>query len=172
MKITDIKTIPLYIPMRETPPFSANPKRRGYHLLIKVFTDEGTVGYGEATAFNVGAIRAVIEEGLKPHLVGENPLHIERLWDMMYRLRMGHDTKGIAMYAISAVEIALWDILGKYRNLPIYEMLGGLCKCKIKAYASLMEYKRPEDVADISLRWVDVHCHQSSPEGGYSNRIG
>lgn len=154
MKITDIKTIPLYIPLKETPPFCANPKRRGYHLLIKVFTDEGIVGYGEAYPFTTGAISAFIEEELKPHLVGENPLRIEKLWDMMYRLRFGHGTRGITIHAISAVEIALWDILGKYRNLPIYEMLGGLCKDKIKAYASLMEYKKPADVADISLRWV------------------
>jgi len=155
VKITDIKAIPLFIPLKESPPFCANPKRRSYHVLVKVFTDEGITGYGEAIPFTPGAISTFIEEGLKPRLLGENPMHIERLWDMMYRINFGHGIRGISLYAISAVEIALWDIIGKYRSLPVYEMLGGLCKDKIKAYASLMEYKKPEDVASIALRWAE-----------------
>ncbi len=157
MKITDIKAIPLFIPQKEISPLplSAKSKRRGYHLLVEVVTDEGITGYGEAYPFTIGAISKFIEEELKPRLLGENPMHIERLWDMMYHVRYGHGVKGITIYAISAVEIALWDIIGKWRNLPVYEMLGGLCRDKIKAYASLMEYKKPKDVAGIALRWAE-----------------
>ena len=171
MKITDIKAIPLFIPLKETSPYSANPKRRGYHVLVKVFTDEGITGYGEAVPFTHGAVSVFIEQQLKPMLVGQNPMHVEKLWDTIYRQRFGHGIKGIAIYALSAVEIALWDIIGKARNLPIYEMIGGLCRDKIKAYASLMEYREPEEVAEIALRWVGEGYTAVKIHQGASNAI-
>ena len=171
MKITDIKVTPLFIPLKEVSPFSANPKRRGYHVLVEVFTDEGITGYGEAIPFTHGAIGAYIEQQLKPMLIGQNPMQIEKLWDIMYRVRFGHGIKGISIYALSAVEVALWDIIGKARDLPVYEMIGGLCRDKIKAYASLMEYRRPEEVADISLRWVGEGYTAVKIHQGASNAI-
>lgn len=171
MKIVDIKSIPLFIPLKETHPFSANPKRRGYHVLVEVSTDEGITGYGEAVPFTHGTISAFIEQQLKPLLVGKNPMYVEGLWDVMYRQRFGHGIKGISIYALSAVEVALWDIIGKARNLPIYEMIGGLCRDKIKAYASLMTYRKPEDVAEISLRWVEEGYKAVKIHQGASNAI-
>lgn len=170
MKITDIKTIPMMIPLKETEPKSAYPKRRSIHILVEVSTDEGITGYGESIPFTYGAVDGYIEQQLKPILIGENPMQIERLWDKAYHLSFGHGIKGTTIHALSAVEIALWDIIGKTRKLPVYEMIGGLCKPKIKAYASLMEYKKPEEVAKISQRWVEegyqaVKIHQGKHDG-------
>ena len=158
MKITDIKAIPLLIPLKEIPPFSVSGKNPLFHtdVLVKVFTDEGITGYGEAFRYPPAAVSTCIEEGLKPHLLGENPMHVERLWNLMYNITSGEwGRKGTPLHAISGVEIALWDIIGKYRNLPVYEMLGGLCKDKIKAYATLPKYEKPEDVATIALRCME-----------------
>lgn len=155
MKITDIKVIPLFIPLKETPPFSISGKASNYHVLIKVFTDEGIVGYGEAYRMTPGAMCTFIEEALKPHLIGRNPTQIEMLWDLMYGITFLYGRKGFALNAISGIEIALWDIIGKYRNLPIYEMIGGLCRDKIKAYASLPRYNTPEEVAIAACRCVE-----------------
>lgn len=170
MKITDIKAIPLFIPLKETPPVSVNGKQSASHLLVKVFTDEGVTGYGEVfTRLNSRTIATFIEEGLKRHLLGENPMHVERLWDLMYGITFRWGRKGITLHAISGVEIALWDIIGKWRNLPVYEMIGGLCRDKIKAYASLQRYQKPEDVATIALRCAEqgytaIKLHQRDME--------
>lgn len=169
MKITDVKAIPLFIPVKEFPPLSMNGRSHAYHVLVKVFTDEGIVGYGEAFRFPTSAVCTVIEEALKPHLVGEDPTHIERLWELMYNRTFPYGRRGIAIHAISGVEIALWDILGKWRNLPVYEMLGGLCKDKIKGYASLPHYQQPDDLAAIALRYAGegytaIKVHERSVE--------
>ena len=157
MKITDIRTIPIRIPLKdqEPKPTLAGRKRRSIHILLEVLTDEDITGYGESIPYTYGAVEGYIEQQLKPLFVGENPTAIEMLWDKAYRVSYGHGVMGISMHALSAVEIALWDILGKTRGIPIYEMIGGLCKERVKAYASLMEYNEPEEVAQISLRWVD-----------------
>jgi L-alanine-DL-glutamate epimerase-like enolase superfamily enzyme len=87
----------------------------------------------------------------------------------MYRTTFRYGRKGLVLHAISGVEIALWDIIGKYRNLPVYEMIGGLCRDKIKAYASLHHYEKPEDVVTIAQRCVEqgymaIKLHQADIE--------
>lgn len=155
MKITDIQAIPLSIPLNETDPASIEGGWTDNHVLVKVFTDEGITGYGEALATAPMTTSAFIEEGLKPRILGENPMHIERLWHLMYFHSYGYGTKGISTQAISSVEIALWDIIGKYRNIPVYEMIGGLCRDKIKVYASMARYPTPDDLATHALRCVE-----------------
>ena len=171
MKITDIRTIPLWIPLKEIGPRPANPARRSLHILIEVSTDEGVTGYGESIPYTQGAVAGYIEQQLKPILVGEDPIQIERLWDKAYRLSFGHGIKGLSIHALSAVEIALWDILGKARRLPVYEMIGGLCKDRVKAYASLMEYRKTDEVAEISVRWVEEGYEAIKIHQGRSNAV-
>lgn len=175
MRISDIKTIALKIPLKEGSPVSAYPNRRRIHIIVEVSTDEGVNGYGESIPFTYGSVGGYIEQQLKPLLVGEDPTNIERLWDKVYRISFGHGIRGISLYALSAVEVALWDILGKYRGLPVYEMIGGLCKPKVKAYASLMEYKKPEEVGEISVQWVEqgykaVKIHQGKKDAVESTK--
>ena len=155
MKITDIQTIPLFIPMKEKPPLAPLAETSAHHTVIKVSTDEGLVGLGEVFRFAPITMGMFIDEALKPLLIGQNPLQIEKLWALMYNATYRYGRMGLPLHAISGVEIALWDILGKFRDLPVYEMLGGACRDRVRAYASLHKYERPEDIAKIAERCID-----------------
>jgi L-rhamnonate dehydratase len=104
-------------------------------LIVEIFTDDGHVGIGNA-ALAPPATKQVIDSYLKPLLIGQNPWDIEFLWQHMYRKTMAFGRKGIGMAAISAVDIALWDILGKSAKQPVYALLGGRTKQRIPVYAS------------------------------------
>jgi D-galactarolactone cycloisomerase len=165
MKIIDVKAFPLIIPMLETPPLAPDGRTSSFHLLVKVFTDEEIVGYGETFRFAPRTMTAFVDEILKPLIVGKDPLRIEQLWRLMYTTTFRYGRAGLPMHAISGVEVALWDILGKYRSLPLYELLGGACRDKVRAYASLQKYDSPGDVATIAVRSVErgykaVKLHQ------------
>lgn len=103
-------------------------------LLIKVETDEGVIGLGEAH-WGFGVQEAI--HRLEPHLIGENPLNINYLWEKMYRIVAGAAWQGAFICAISGVEIALWDILGKYSGLPIWQLLGGKQRDRIRILVDL-----------------------------------
>src|SRR5256885_1132652 len=104
-------------------------------LVVEIFTDDGLVGIGNA-ALAPPATKQVIDLYLKPLLLGADPWDLEFLWQHMYRKTMAFGRKGIAMTAISAVDIALWDLLGKSAKQPVYRLLGGRTKARIPVYAS------------------------------------
>lgn len=115
MKITEIQTI-----------------RAAQYLFVKVYTDEGIVGLGESGTWAfLEASEAVIHR-FKHYLVGQDPLRIEHHWQYLYR---AHHFRGSAiMGALAAIDIALWDIAGKYYNVPSYMLMGGKCRDKIRTY--------------------------------------
>jgi len=92
-------------------------------LVVEIFTDDGHVGIGNA-ALAPQVTKQVIDLYLKPILIGADPWNIEFLWQHMYRKTIAFGRKGIGMAAISAVDIALWDIVGKATNRPVHEALG------------------------------------------------
>jgi L-rhamnonate dehydratase len=104
-------------------------------LVVEVFTDDGLLGIGNA-ALAPQVTKQVIDLYLKPLLIGRDPWDIEFLWQTMYRKTMAFGRKGIGMVAISAIDIALWDILGKSAKQPVYRLLGGRTKPRIPVYAS------------------------------------
>jgi L-rhamnonate dehydratase len=104
-------------------------------LVVEIFTDDGLVGIGNA-ALAPQVTKQTIDLYLKPLLMGQNPWDIEFLWQHMYRKTMAFGRKGIGMVAISAVDIALWDLLGKSAKQPVYRLLGGRTKPRIPVYAS------------------------------------
>jgi L-alanine-DL-glutamate epimerase-like enolase superfamily enzyme len=110
-------------------------------LICEIFTDNGLVGVGNA-ALSPLISKQVIDVCLKPLLIGADPWDIEFLWQHMYRKTMAFGRKGIGMAAISAVDIALWDILGKSAKQPVYRLLGGRTKPRIPVYASRL-YSTP-----------------------------
>lgn len=112
-------------------------------LVVEVFTDDGLVGIGNA-ALSPHVAKQVIDLYLEPLLVGQDPWDIEFLWQHMYRRTMAFGRKGIGMVAISAVDIALWDLLGKSAGQPVYQLLGGKTKPRIPVYASRL-YSVPLD---------------------------
>jgi L-rhamnonate dehydratase len=104
-------------------------------LVVEIFTDDGHVGIGNA-ALAPQVTKQVIDVYLKPILMGADPWDIEFLWQHMYRKTIAFGRKGIGMAAISAVDIALWDILGRSAKQPVYRLLGGKTKPRIPVYAS------------------------------------
>ncbi len=99
---------------------------------VEISTDKGVTGYGSGGAGG----GAVVEQHLVKLLVGEDPFNVERLWDIMYRSTLPYGQAGIAINAISGVDLALWDLIGKALNLPVYELLGGQTKPRIPAYCT------------------------------------
>src|SRR5450755_1987962 len=117
-------------------------------LIVEVFSDDGLIGIGNA-ALSPLVTKQVIDLYLKPLLIGADPWDIEFLWQHMYRKTMAFGRKGIGMTAISAVDIALWDLLGKSAKQPVFRLLGGRTKARIPVYASrLYSTPLPELVAE------------------------
>jgi len=110
-------------------------------VLVEIFTDAGLVGLGNA-ALSPLVTKACIDTYLKPLLLGADPWDTEYLWQQMYRRTMAFGRKGVAMTAISAVDIALRDLLGKSAQQPVYRLLGGRTKKPIPVYASRL-YSMP-----------------------------
>jgi L-alanine-DL-glutamate epimerase-like enolase superfamily enzyme len=120
----------------------------GYRVwtFVKISTDEGIVGYGDCTCWE--SVHSVVEtiKFLSYKLIGEDPKNIERLyWKMVSRTRGSWG--GIAHKAISGIDSALWDIKGKLAGVPVYDLLGGLCRDKLRLYWShcgTIRYNRPD----------------------------
>ncbi len=168
MKITEIrtrvvrwkgKTVPL------PPHFCTNPmdllslpaasmSTFTFHgwLIVEVFTDGGNVGIGNA-ALAPQVTKQVIDLYLKPILLGADPWDTEFLWQHMYRKTMAFGRKAIGMAAISAVDIALWDILGKSAKQPVYRLLGGKTKARIPVYASRLYSVELNELAAEAKRY-------------------
>jgi L-alanine-DL-glutamate epimerase-like enolase superfamily enzyme len=121
-------------------------------LVVEIFTDDGLVGIGNA-ALAPQVTKQVIDLYLKPLLIGKDPWDIEFLWQHMYRKTMAFGRRGIGMVAISAVDIALWDLLGKSAKQPVYRLLGGRTKARIPVYASRLYSVELNEVADEAQRY-------------------
>ena len=170
MKITEIRTRVLRwrgntIPL--PPHFCTNPmdvmelpeasmRTFTFHgwLVAELFTDDGFVGLGNA-ALAPQATKQVIDLYLKPLLIGQDAWDIERLWQHMYRKTMAFGRKGIGMVAISALDIALWDVLGKSAKQPVFRLLGGRTKTRIPVYASRLYATELGKLAVEAKRYKD-----------------
>jgi galactonate dehydratase len=153
MKITDIKWWPLRANWRTV-------------LYLKVFTDEGIVGVGEATLErNVPEVMGALEN-FKMILLGQNPLEINSLWQrmVMYPIwRPGAST----MTAVSGIEIALWDILGKALDVPVYRLLGGKVRDRIRAYSNGWFHKTATRPACSTIGDFAVAAAETIKREGY-----
>src|SRR5687767_6969103 len=129
-------------------------------VLVRVCTD-GLEGIGEADA-SPEVVKAIIDApyshniacGLREILIGENPLENERLWQKMYRRTQYFGRTSVTIAAMSAVDMALWDLKGKYFREPIHRLLGGKHHDRIKAYASILFGKNGEETSTIARRWM------------------
>jgi len=113
MKITAVDSCVLTVPTPE-PIALQFPQHK--LVVAEISTDAGVSGLGYSLAFGGGgaeAIQVYLDTRLKPALIGEDPLFVERLWERMFRADMGIKKQGIAAYALSALDIGLWDIAGK-----------------------------------------------------------
>jgi D-galactarolactone cycloisomerase len=155
MKITTIEAICLAIPMKPLDPPSPWTSATRKQIIVRVKTDAGLTGVGEAFAYGAPlAVCNVIEESLAPLLIGQDPQRIDYLADLMHRGTMIYGRRGLAMFAISGVDIALWDLLGKLLGAPVHALLGGATRQTLPVYASLMRYDSPKDVAGACKYFV------------------
>lgn len=99
---------------------------------VEILTDKGIRGIG----FGGPGAGFVIENHLQKLLIGEDPFRIEQLWDIMWRSTLYYGRKGIAIHAISAVDNALWDLVGNALKTPVYQLIGGPTKDRIPAYCT------------------------------------
>lgn len=153
MRITDVEVVVLRKPL-PTPLVvsrAAIPARTA--ILVLVHTDEGLVGLGEAVGDPAGVV-PILREQLRPLLLGEDPFDIERLWEKMYASRLYWDLKGALVIALSGIDLALWDLKGKALGVPVYQLLGGACRERVRAYASDLFWDEPEAMAAAAARYV------------------
>ncbi|MGH9451008.1 MAG: L-rhamnonate dehydratase [Terriglobia bacterium] len=170
MKITEVRTRVVEWRQATAPPqphFCTNPMdllelpadpmgtfRFHSWLLVEVASDSGEVGIGNA-ALAPRVAKQIIDLYLKPVLIGQNPFDVEFLWQHMYRRTMAFGRKGIGMAAISAVDIALWDLMGKLARQPVYRLMGGKTKAKIPVYASRLYSQPPDALAQEAARYKE-----------------
>ena len=139
MKISGIETFQLTSPLKR--PFGWSQNWIGHRSvnLIKVSTDEGIVGWGE------GVGGEVVEGLLAPVLIGQDPTNRIGLWQRMFHaLYNGNNAVGLGGSAISAVDTALWDIIGKALGQPVYNLLGGKVRDRVAVYATGLYYTEGE----------------------------
>jgi len=136
MKITNIEVIPVGEKLDEPLKWGAFKISIRGAVLVRISTDEGITGYGEAGfAYKFGKRIKDVIEGIKSEIIGEDPLYIEKIWNKVYNLTHLWGRRGIDTYALSGIDIALWDIKGKVAGMPIFKLLGG-DKNIIKAYSA------------------------------------
>ncbi|HMF14425.1 MAG TPA: mandelate racemase/muconate lactonizing enzyme family protein [Gemmataceae bacterium] len=151
MKITRVEPIHLRLP-------TVTERCDGSQetLLVKVHTDAGITGVGEADTSSLVA-KAIVEaplshkicRGLAECVIGQDPFEIDRLVHRMYEGSIFYGRQGAAIHAMSAVEIALWDVVGKAIGRPVYQLLGGGFRKKFRAYASILFGDTPAETERI-----------------------
>ncbi len=155
MKITNVEAFVLESPYENKPPAGSEEAHGVKHcLLLKVSTDEGITGWSDVeTAPHVGA--AVVDapesgagvfEGLRHLVLGEDPFEVERLWDKVYRGSIYYGRRGVAIQILSGFDVACHDIMGKAVGRPVYKLLGGAYRSRVRAYASTLFRSTPDAI--------------------------
>src|SRR5262245_42512424 len=155
MRITDVEPIVLRLDRVDTTRADGTQDA----FLVRIHTDEGIVGVGEADTSPYVA-RTIVEmpsshsiaRGLKELLVGEDPLHADRLWQLMFDASDHYGRGGAALHTMSAIDIALWDIAGKAYGKPVSALLGGARITDVPVYASEVMPETPDEVRRIAER--------------------
>jgi L-alanine-DL-glutamate epimerase-like enolase superfamily enzyme len=135
VKITSVKSYPLGSPLDEPLRWGAMMVTTKGGIVVEIQTDEGLVGIGEAgfSSEYFPTVGPIINNQLAPLLVGQDPRDIESLWNQMLNATHMWGRRGIETYAVSGIDIALWDLLGKIAEQPVYRLLGA-SKSRVRAY--------------------------------------
>src|SRR5215212_6448160 len=131
-------------------------------VLVRVRTEDGLEGIGEADA-SPEVIKAIVDApfshniacGLREILLGDNALEAERLWQKMLRRTQYFGRTSVTIAAMSAVDMALWDLKGKKFGVPIHTLLGGKHHSRIPAYASILFGRDGAATRDIGRKWIE-----------------
>jgi L-rhamnonate dehydratase len=129
-------------------------------LVVEIEADDGTVGFAVTTAGEPGAY--IVEKHLARFLEGSRVTDIERIWDQMYKSTIFYGRRGLVLNAISAVDLALYDLLGKLRQEPVYALLGGKVRDELTMYAT---GARPDIAKELGFVGGKLPLHRAPSEG-------
>lgn len=149
MKIKSVTSFQLRVPLGDKTFYSSQaafPERNSY--LVRVETDTGLTGWGEGGQYGPAEpVAACVDHVLAPRLIGRDPTEPVRIWEELYNYSRDFGQRGTYIEAISAIDIALWDLAGQAAGLPVWKMLGGRFRDRITAYATGCYY--PQDFHDL-----------------------
>jgi L-alanine-DL-glutamate epimerase-like enolase superfamily enzyme len=156
MKIVDLKVDVLH-----NPEFEVRGDASLETVIVRVFTDQGIVGFGDAGS-SPKVVRSIIDaptyftlsRDVRELLIGRDPLEINLIWEELYRMTQWPGRRGAYLHAISAIDVALWDIMGKAFNQPIYKLLGGAFQKEVRGYASHVMPDTPKGCAELAAKAV------------------
>ena len=146
MKIRDVVTYALQETLDEACAYGHGLITERSSVIVKIITDEGIVGWGESMCHGTQPpepAKAVIDSWLRPVLTGRDPFDVEVIWEELYNLTRQVGQGGIAVNAMSGVDIALWDIIGKAVGKPVHKLIGGAFRTEVQPYAT--GFYRKED---------------------------
>ena len=154
MRITGVSALPVGLPFSHGGPptgFGGKVWTTLDHLVVRVDTDEGVTGYGESFGFDVvPATARLLERSVAPFLLGRDPSEHSALLEGVRRALHMYGRQGLLSFALSGVDIALWDIAGKVAGAPLWRLFGGARRERVPAYASLLRYRDPVVVARVT----------------------
>ena len=151
MKSVDLKCFPLKGPIGEGQATSQEAWTEVTILVVRLETDTGLVGWGEGYArYAPPVYQGLIERLIKPIIIGADPFAVEMLWQQMFRVFTGR-SGGVLIEALSAIDIALWDIMGKAVNQPLYKLLGHNGRKQLAAYAAAIGWT-DDETAEAQIR--------------------
>lgn len=158
MKIVDVKADLISAPLKIIHKASTYTYERMQSVLVTIETDEGIKGYGEAMArFAPRATKLIIVDGFREKLIGRDPLDIEVIWrDLFSLMRPKGHYKGYFIEALSGIDIALWDVIGKYFGKPIYKLIGGKYRDKLYTYYGSIAYTERGELLNEVKKYLDM----------------
>ena len=138
-------------------------------MLVEIETDNGLTGWGEC--YGPARMTAPVVDAMARWLIGQNPLHTDKLWQQIYADLRDHGQKGLVIEALSGIDIALWDIKGKHFGVPVYDLLGGPLRTSVRAYATGL-YRReggnpPDYLAEEAAGYVRDGFHAVKLKVGF-----
>ncbi len=152
-------------PMSRYPEYRQSRRSFGINVLgtlvVEIEASDGTVGFAVTTGGEPAAY--IVEKHLARFLEGRDPRQIEKIWDQMYFSTQYYGRKGLVVNAISGVDLALWDLLGKLRGEPVYQLLGGAVRDELVFYAT---GARPDIAKELGFIGGKVPLHHGPAEGG------
>ena len=159
MKITEVKGIPLSFKLENAPRRGSGQPVKKDMVIVRVKTEDGIVGYGEAHhALAPTVVADIVNYNLAPLVVGQDAMAVEEIWQKIYVKQGQTHGPGWSFFkALSGVDIALWDARGKALKQPVYSLLGGVRK-KIRAYAGgvCLGYQPPPQLLEEAQKFVSA----------------
>ncbi|KAK6187705.1 hypothetical protein SNE40_005669 [Patella caerulea] len=155
---------PIANPMSGYPQYAETRKSWGINalgtLIVEVESDDGNIGVGVTIGGEPGCY--IAEKHLSRFVEGQDPRNVELMWDQMFRATLNYGRKGLPLQVISAVDIAIWDLLGKIRKEPVYALLGGKTKDRLPVYSTTA---RPDLAKKFGFVGAKIPCPHGPAEG-------